>query len=85
MILAFIALLSSFFMLRRGSNNSGRVPTIVTLAAGYLAAVLATVVFLLDVIAIAIVRNKVRDASDNLTMTWGNAVCPSSSLFWAHH
>ena len=84
MILAFIALLSSFFMLRRGSNDSGRVPTIVTLAAGYLAAVLATIVFLIDVIVIAVVRNKVRDATDNLTMNWGNAVCPSSSPFWPY-
>jgi hypothetical protein len=44
---------------------------------GSLAAFLTTVVFLIDVILVAVVRKRIRDATDNdLDLVWGNAVRP---------
>ncbi|CAA7271790.1 unnamed protein product [Cyclocybe aegerita] len=71
----FLTLLISLFILRRGSNGTSRLPSLITLGVGGLAAVLTSVVFLIDVIFVAVVRNRVRDASDdNLDVVWGNAV-----------
>ncbi|KDR81528.1 hypothetical protein GALMADRAFT_239532 [Galerina marginata CBS 339.88] len=73
--LAFLTLLISLFILRRGSNGTSRVPSLVTLCVGSLAAFLATIVFLIDVILVAVARKRVRDATDgDLNLTWGNAV-----------
>ncbi|KAF9053573.1 hypothetical protein BDZ89DRAFT_1056160 [Hymenopellis radicata] len=74
--LCFLALLVSLFMLRRGDNaGSSRVPSLLILGAGLLSAILTTLVFLIDVIMVAVIRNKVHDHSDgDLEMNWGSAV-----------
>ncbi|KAF8163212.1 actin cortical patch SUR7/pH-response regulator pali [Crassisporium funariophilum] len=73
--LTFLTLLISLFILRRGSNGTSRLPSLLTLGIGSLAAILTTAVFLIDVIAVAIVRKRVRDASDgDLDLVWGNGV-----------
>lgn len=73
--LAFITLLTSLFILRRGSNGTSRLPSLITTAVGSLAAVLTTVVFLIDVILVAVVRHRVSDATDGKAqLTWGNGV-----------
>ncbi len=63
-------------MLRRGDNGGiSRVVSLLTLGAGLLSAILTTIVFLIDVIMVAVIRNKVHDHSDgDLEMNWGNAV-----------
>jgi len=69
--LTFLALLVSLFMLRRSSGTS-RVFSALTTIFGGLAALVTTVVFLIDVSLVAIVKNRI-DSSD-LTLNWGNAV-----------
>jgi hypothetical protein len=72
--LTFLALLVSLFMLRRGSaGTTSRVSSALTTIFGGLAALVTTVVFLIDVSLVAIVKNKI-DSSD-LSLNWGNAVC----------
>lgn len=73
---SFLALLTSLFMLRRGQNGTARLPSLLTLIVGSTAAVLTTIVFLIDVILVAVVRHRIQKASDgDLTLNWGNAVC----------
>ncbi|KJA27541.1 hypothetical protein HYPSUDRAFT_63219 [Hypholoma sublateritium FD-334 SS-4] len=73
--LTFLTLLASLFILRRGSNGTSRLPSLITLVVGSLAALLTTVVFLIDVIFIAVARHRVADATDDtVTLSWGNAV-----------
>ena len=48
---------------------------LLALVGGVLAVLLTTMVFLIDVIFVAVVRHRVRSESDGaLTLTWGNAV-----------
>lgn len=71
----FLAFLISLFILRRGSNGTSRLPSLITLGVGLTAAILTTIVFLIDVIFVAIVRKRVHDKTDgDLTLNWGNAV-----------
>jgi len=80
--LTFLTLLTSLFILRRGSNGTSRLPSLLTLIIGTLAAFLTTVVFLIDVIVIAIVRKRVHNASDgDLDLNWGNAVSTSADHY----
>ncbi|KIM49221.1 hypothetical protein M413DRAFT_438387 [Hebeloma cylindrosporum] len=73
--LTFLTLLISLFILKRGSNGTSRLPSFVTLAIGSLAAFLTTVVFLIDVILVAVIRKRVRKATDgDIDLVWGNAV-----------
>lgn len=73
--LSFLALLTSLFMLRRGQNGTARLPSLLTLIVGSTAAVLTTIVFLIDVILVAVLRHRIQKASDgDLTLNWGNAV-----------
>ncbi|KAJ7219178.1 pali-domain-containing protein [Mycena pura] len=73
--LTFVTLLISLFMLRRGANGTSRLPSLLALVVGLITAVLTTVVFLIDVILVAVVRSKVHKDTDGLlTLTWGNAV-----------
>ncbi|KAF9483887.1 pali-domain-containing protein [Pholiota conissans] len=73
--LAFVTLLTSLFILRRGSNGTSRLPSLITTGIGALTAFLTTVVFLIDVIFVAVVRHRVSDATDGkITLVWGNAV-----------
>uniref|UniRef100_A0A0W0FUD6 Pali-domain-containing protein n=1 Tax=Moniliophthora roreri TaxID=221103 RepID=A0A0W0FUD6_MONRR len=71
----FLTLVISFFMLRRGSNGTARLPSIITLGIGILATLLTTIVFLIDVILVAVIRNRVNDRTDGrIVLNWGNAV-----------
>jgi len=73
--LTFVTLLISLFMLRRGANGTSRLPSLLALGVGLITAVLTTIVFLIDVILVAVVRGKVHKDTDGLlTLTWGNAV-----------
>ncbi|KAJ7740708.1 pali-domain-containing protein [Mycena maculata] len=73
--LTFVTLLISLFMLRRGSNGTSRLPSLVALIIGLITAVLTTAVFLIDVILVAVVRKHVHnDTEGALTLSWGNAV-----------
>ncbi|PPQ72143.1 hypothetical protein CVT26_006899 [Gymnopilus dilepis] len=73
--LAFLTLLTSLFILRRGSNGTARLPSLLTVIVGNLAAVLTTLVFLIDVIFVAVARKRVHNASHGeLDLVWGNAV-----------
>ncbi|KAJ6630692.1 actin cortical patch SUR7/pH-response regulator pali [Mycena sp. CBHHK59/15] len=73
--LTFVTLLISLFMLRRGANGTSRLPSLLTLGIGLLTAILTTIVFLIDVILVAVVRNHVHKDTDGvLTLNWGNAV-----------
>ncbi|KAJ7470666.1 pali-domain-containing protein [Mycena latifolia] len=73
--LTFVTLLISLFMLRRGSNGTSRLPSLLALIIGLLTAVLTTIVFLIDCILVAVVRKHVHNDTDGvLTLTWGNAV-----------
>lgn len=85
--LTFLAFLISLFILHRGSNGTARLPSFLTLGIGLLAALLTTVIFLIDVIFVAVVRHKVHNASDgDLNLNWGNAVSIKSLiLFEAYH
>ncbi|KAJ6547464.1 actin cortical patch SUR7/pH-response regulator pali [Mycena capillaripes] len=73
--LTFVTLLISLFMLRRGSNGTSRLPSLLALIMGLITAILTTVVFLIDVILVAVVRKHVHKDTDGvLTLSWGNAV-----------
>ncbi|KIK59769.1 hypothetical protein GYMLUDRAFT_44220 [Collybiopsis luxurians FD-317 M1] len=73
--LTFLTMLVSLFMLRRGSNGTARLPSLLTLIVGTLATLLTTIVFLIDVILVAVVRNHVKNDTDgDVTLNWGNAV-----------
>lgn len=74
--LTFLAFFLSVFMLvRSGPHLRSRVCSGFTLAAAVLAAVVTTVVFLVDVIFVAIVRKKLRDETDgDVNATWGVGV-----------
>ncbi|THU86424.1 pali-domain-containing protein [Dendrothele bispora CBS 962.96] len=70
--LTFVTLLVSLFTFRQAAS---RLIYLVTLGVGILAALFSTIVFLIDVILVAVVRNHVNDQTDgDLTLNWGNAV-----------
>ncbi|KAJ7632519.1 pali-domain-containing protein [Roridomyces roridus] len=81
--LTFGTLLISLFMLRRGSNGTSRLPSLLALGFGLITAFLATVVFLIDVILVAVVHHRVHKDTDGvIDLKWGNAVwmtlaCPN--------
>lgn len=74
--LTFLAFVLSLFMLvRRGPDVRSRMCSGITLAASILAAVLTTIVFLIDVIFVAVVRQKLNvDTNGEVKATWGVAV-----------
>ncbi|EPQ58223.1 hypothetical protein GLOTRDRAFT_56964 [Gloeophyllum trabeum ATCC 11539] len=70
--LAFLALLTSLAMLRPGTARGA---SILTLIFGLLATLVTTAVFLIDVIAVAVVRTKVHNETDgDLWFAFGNAI-----------
>lgn len=75
-ILTFIALVVSLSILRRrNSGTPSRISSILTLGFASLAAIISSIVFLIDVTFIATVHNKVKKDTDNdLELNWGNAV-----------
>ncbi|KAJ7774722.1 pali-domain-containing protein [Mycena metata] len=73
--LTFVTLLISLFMLRRGSNGTSRLPSLLALALGIITAILTTLIFLFDVVLVAEVHKHIRADTDNvLDLKWGNAV-----------
>ncbi|KIP09506.1 hypothetical protein PHLGIDRAFT_126251 [Phlebiopsis gigantea 11061_1 CR5-6] len=73
---SFLTLLASLFTVRsrRGAGYS-RGASFLTLGVGLFTALLATVVFLVDVIFVAIAKHQIKDDTDGLIAgTWGNAV-----------
>ena len=73
--LTFLTLLMSLFIVLRRSNGPSRLPSFITLSIGSLAAFLTTVIFLIDVILVAVIRKRVRKATDgDIDLVWGNAV-----------
>jgi amino acid permease len=76
--LTFLVFIISLFMLKRHN----RVASLSTLIIGIIASIVTTVVFLIDVIVVAIVRNRVRDETDgDVTLKFGNGVRVSPRLF----
>jgi len=72
--LTFLAFVISLAMLRRGTTGS-RIASTLTLATAGLAALITTIIFLIDVILVAVVRKRVNDHSNgDVTLNWGNAV-----------
>ncbi|TRM61896.1 hypothetical protein BD626DRAFT_405068 [Schizophyllum amplum] len=74
--LTFLAFLVSLLMVFRARvEGTARFASICSLVWGILAAILTTAVFLIDIIFVAIVRNKVRDESDNeVDLHFDNAI-----------
>jgi len=81
--LTFLALLTSLFIVRRHYQTRyqsdytqvSRIASLLTLGTGLIAALLTTIVFLIDVILVAIVRSHVNGAvHGDLSFNWGNAV-----------
>ena len=74
--LTFVAFVLSLFMLVRSAPHlRSRLCSGFTLAMSILAAVVTTVVFLIDVIFVAVVRNKIKNSTDgDVTATWGVGV-----------
>lgn len=74
--ITFLALVASFFIIRRRSDGEiSRGASLITVIVGLLAALLATVVFVVDVVFVAVVRDRVKGESDGvLALNWGNAV-----------
>jgi len=73
---AFVAFLTSLCMLRRRtSGGTDRIASVITLFLGFTAAVLTTIVFLIDAIGVAVVRKHIKNDSDGqITLSYGNAV-----------
>jgi len=70
----FLALVASLFIVRQ-YHGASRLASLLTLGTGLIAALLTTVVFLIDVILVAIVRDHVNhSAHGDLNFNWGNAV-----------
>ena len=82
-IFTFAALVISLLLLRRRrTDGSARVPSALLLGIGIFTALLTTLVFLIDVILVAVVRQRLNNASDGrLTLNWGNAVCYPHLVF----
>lgn len=72
--MTFIALFLSLFMLARPGLRE-RLCSGLTMAASLLAAVVTTLIFLIDVIFVAVVRHKLKNATDGeVAATWGDGV-----------
>lgn len=62
-------------VVKRGSAGTARAPSLCTLILGVLAGLFTTVCFLIDVIFVAVVRDRIRDLSnDVLYVEYGNGV-----------
>jgi len=71
----FVTFCLSLFMLRLGRNGTNRLPSLLTLGSGSLAALFATIAFLIDVILVGVVKHRVHNDTDgDVTLSWGNAV-----------
>jgi len=75
-IFTFATLSISLFLLyHRRTDRSVRAHTSLSLGILIFTAFLTTLVFFIDIVLVAVVRNKINNASDGvLTLTWGNAV-----------
>lgn len=72
---AFLTLLASLAIVRRRGTGISRGASFLTLGVGLFAALLTTVVFLIDVIFVAIAKSHIKSDTDGLvTGSYGNAV-----------
>ncbi|KAF7322896.1 hypothetical protein HMN09_00069100 [Mycena chlorophos] len=73
--LAFIALVVSLVTLRRrDARGTSRLPSFIVLGFSVFAAIMASIVFIVDIVLVAIVGHRVHnDSHGELTMKWGNA------------
>jgi len=73
--LTFLALLVSLSVCRRGSWGASRMASLLVLAFGSLAGLIATIVFFVDIGLVRSVGSAINDATDgDLQLRWGNAV-----------
>lgn len=83
--LTFIAFLMSLLMLRRSvaygrhgstvkTTSVSRIASFLTFGLGLLAALAATAAFVINIVIVAIVRNRLRVSSDGLNFYWGNGI-----------
>ncbi|KAI0375035.1 pali-domain-containing protein [Pilatotrama ljubarskyi] len=73
--LTFLALVTSLFITSRRSQYISRPAALTTLGIALLAAIITTIIFLIDVIFVAVVRHRINDESHGvLQLSWGNAV-----------
>jgi hypothetical protein len=80
--LSFLALVPALFSVRptkakEGDNSTKGDHSVsmgIAAAMSLMAAPLATTVFIIDIVLVAIVRDKVHDATDNVDPQWGNAI-----------
>lgn len=75
-VLSFIFLLATIYHLaRRHTLAHSRRTAFCILFLGLLTALLSTIIFLIDVILVAIVRHRIKNDSDGIiSLGWGNAV-----------
>jgi len=72
---AFLFLLATLFTLVRRNSGIRRGASFCIILLGLFTALLSTIVFLVDVILVAIVRSNIKKDTDNIvTVGWGNAV-----------
>jgi len=83
--LAFLAFLLSLAMLRKSTSygrhssavettKTSRLASFFTFGLGLLAALATTAAFLINIIGVVIIRNRINDSADNVGLDWGNAV-----------
>jgi len=71
--LTFLALLFAIFIPCRGIVS--RTFSGITMFISLIAALLSTIVFIIDIVFVALTRNRIRDATNgDISLSWGNAV-----------
>ena len=63
---AFLTLVTSLFILCRSKSGTARIASLLTFGLSILAVAFTTIVFLIDVITVAILRTKISDATRSL-------------------
>jgi hypothetical protein len=58
----------------RPTRGTTRFSTLLTLLSAFLAGLITTAVFVIDVVIVAVVRNRVHHHTDDIDPKWGNAV-----------
>ena len=72
---------ASFFLFRWRTAGISKLAMFMTLGLGLLSALLATAIFLIDVIFVAVMKSRIKNQSDGLvTGTWGDGVCIARSV-----
>lgn len=77
--LTFLFLIATLFVTLRRARGIRRGASFCILFYGLLTALLSTIIFLIDVILVAVVRSHIKKDTDGIiTLGWGNAVRISS-------